>query len=529
MNAQSIAVKFKDIGFYSPVKIFEKEKCKKILKQIKGESRQFEWNKGKAICSSIYYDIARDEKIVGILSEIIGNDILLWGANLITKKRGQVHPWHTDIETSSCMPGKTVSVWIGLKNCKKSSLNLISYSHKFDKCFQQTAFDKGRKRGESTNVEVIKWAKEKNSSSALYQTSVEEGDAIFFDGRLWHSSFNNNFFKSRTAVILQYASVGTEIRQLNPENLEWPFTNQRQPLAPCLLIKGNDNYKINRVYDAPSRDNKNHGREQYLNQKSRFPSIVKNLDLPLKENKETGWQPYHIFRGSTKSINHITNHISVLSPGKSPHSPHQHIDEELLIMISGEADLILSEKHERIRLKSGQFAYYPSYYPHTIDNTSSEPATYMMFKWRNNRQIMEMNFLRESIFEYVQLFSENNTNQTSSKSFTKIFEGQTQFLQKLHCHVTTLKPKAGYPPHKDWYDVAIILFEGQIETLGKIVNPLSVIFYPKDQAHGIKNVGNSDAFYLVFEFHGNASFPSLNRILKILKRRYMKYIYSITR
>lgn len=43
---------------------------------------------------------------------------------------------------------------------------------------------------------------------------------------------------------------------------------------------------------------------------------------------------------------------------------------------------------------------------------------------------------------------------------------------------------------------------GTIETLGKRVGPNSLIWYPMGSRHGLHNVGEDDAHYLVFEFHG---------------------------
>ncbi len=85
----------------------------------------------------------------------------------------------------------------------------------------------------------------------------------------------------------------------------------------------------------------------------------------------------------------------------------------------------------------------------------------------------------------------------------RIFESPTLYLHKLHCHITVLKPGAGYPPHGDTHEVAIFTVNGTVETLGQRVGPNSVIFYTADEPHGMKNVGAIPATYVVFEFHGS--------------------------
>jgi hypothetical protein len=64
---------------------------------------------------------------------------------------------------------------------------------------------------------------------------------------------------------------------------------------------------------------------------------------------------------------------------------------------------------------------------------------------------------------------------------------------------------AGYEPHVDAYDVAIIVLEGEVETLGQRAAAHSVIFYPAGASHGMSNPGPAPARYLVIEFHGSRS------------------------
>jgi hypothetical protein len=96
------------------------------------------------------------------------------------------------------------------------------------------------------------------------------------------------------------------------------------------------------------------------------------------------------------------------------------------------------------------------------------------------------------------------TGPTGAGSYrTKLlFEGPTQCLRRLHCHISLLEPGAGYDPHADAYDVAIVVLDGKVETLGQRVGPHATIFHPAGQLHGIRNPGTVPARYVVFEFHG---------------------------
>lgn len=250
MKDLDICSEIRKKGFYSPVHLFTRKECEELIKNLENTPKPYNWEKGYAVNSKAFYEIANNEKIVDIVSSVIGQDILLWGASTITRKPGQEHPWHCDIETSASPPGKTLSVWIGLSNTRKSSLKLISHSHKFSKIFQQTAYEHGKSRGQSTDADVIEWARNEKNESRLVFTDIINGQAIFFDGKLWHSSFNRNILGTRKAVLLQFAATDTEIRKFNRKKLDWPFDYKSEQKAPCLLIRGKDNFKTNSIIET---------------------------------------------------------------------------------------------------------------------------------------------------------------------------------------------------------------------------------------------------------------------------------------
>jgi hypothetical protein len=102
-------------------------------------------------------------------------------------------------------------------------------------------------------------------------------------------------------------------------------------------------------------------------------------------------------------------------------------------------------------------------------------------------------------------------------------EGPTECLGKLHSHLTELQPDAGYEPHRDAHDVALVVLDGSVETLDQRVDPVSVVYASAGELHGMRNIGTVPARYLVFEFHAAAAdrapAPSLaERIASKLRR-----------
>ncbi len=229
---------------------------------------------------------------------------------------------------------------------------------------------------------------------------------------------------------------------------------------------------------------------------------VKAIDLPLAEDPVEKWRPYPLFSGPTPAHDQMACHVSVLSPGHCPHPPHEHVEEELLIILNGEADILIAngpqpEGAHVERLRAGSFVYYPAHQHHTIRNCPAAPVSYLMFKWCAAPANIERP-LATTFYHF-----DGETSPPASEGFAPrlLFEHPTAYLTKLHAHLTDLKPGAGYPPHADKYDVAIVVLSGRVETLGQTVERGGVIYYSAGELHGMKNVGDTLARYLVFEFH----------------------------
>lgn len=229
------------------------------------------------------------------------------------------------------------------------------------------------------------------------------------------------------------------------------------------------------------------------------------FELPLHREAGEKWKPYPIFHGSTAALNDLSCHASTLVHGFSPHPPHEHKEEEILFVLSGEVDIILKDYtvpaqtcFYRKRLQKNQFAYYPANFAHSLETTSKEPATYLMFRWCGS-SFPKNNMLNFCSFDSLPLRHEANNRQAVSPQL--IFEEPTRYLEMLHCHTTRLAPGAGYSPHADSYDVAILLLEGEVQTIGQNIKAPGVIFYETGKPHGILNPTGYTAKYLVFEFH----------------------------
>jgi len=172
-----------------------------------------------------------------VLRLLLGEKIILWGASVQSREPGQVHPWHTDIETSRT-DMRSVSVWIGIENTScDSSLQLISGSHRLGCTVQEVVQQNGPRRGEASAQMIEAWAKEIDCSARLVKPDMTDGEGIIYDGRMWHGSKNSRPEGKRAAVLLQYAAADELISLPDLSQLEWPFRFQPEP-PPVLMISG---------------------------------------------------------------------------------------------------------------------------------------------------------------------------------------------------------------------------------------------------------------------------------------------------
>jgi mannose-6-phosphate isomerase-like protein (cupin superfamily) len=494
-------VTFSRAGYAGPITVFTPSECRALLARLRRypAPHPADWFKGFAATNRAFYDVGTYRPLLEAVVERLGPDVMLWGAHLVRRVPGQTHHWHTDIESSN-PAGRTLSVWIGLEGTTQaSSLRVIAGSHRLGVTIQEVAQQQGHERHERGSDDVLAWARERDPSCEMIRPDMTDGQALLFDGRVWHGSHNDNAGAARTALVLQYAAPDTPIFIPDLTRVEWPFRNLPSPRPACIMVSGSDRPGggTNRIVPPPAAPERG--------ECVRLSTRIETLAMPLVGDPERGHKPYKLFRGSTPNASDMACHVSVLSPGVTPHPPHGHVEEEILVMLAGEADLTIvgGPIPGTHRLRPGTFVYYPAQQSHTITAAGDGPATYLMFKWHARRAGHDGN-LKTSIHNFLDDASgARSAGGAGGYRALRILDGRTELLRKLHCHLTTLAPRGGYVSHVDAHDVAILTVRGTVETMGQRVGPNSVIYYAGGEPHDMRNVGDDPAAYLVFEFHGS--------------------------
>jgi len=211
-----------------------------------------------------------------------------------------------------------------------------------------------------------------------------------------------------------------------------------------------------------------------------------------------------IFEGPTPNLEKLNCHLSVLESGATPHPPHTHVDEELIVPLRGEVEILRGESFDSPGLDTApagpdRLVFHASGQPHTIRAAGPGPATYFVLRWQG-RSGRAGGSLPSQTLDLRPHWQEISDDPAPSAKRVLLDE-PTALIGKLHVHLTRLAPGAESPEHVDLHDVVMLTLEGEIETLNRRVGPSSAIFHPAHTPHSIRNTGEGVARYLVVEFH----------------------------
>jgi len=502
---------FQRHGYLGPVRIFTPRRAHRVGGALLREEQEPPecWYKGKAVRGLAFSRLARNESLVSGVVDLIGRDVLLWGATLLIRGPGVVHSWHSDVE--SCAPEEgMVSVWLGLRNVSpSSSLAVVPGSHRFGCSIQEAAERQKPGKRSGSPGEVERWAGELGSAEIVV-AGCRDGEAIFFDGRLWHGS-NNTSRSARVAVLLQYASVRRAVRIPVSGYQSLPFAFHETPRPPCLMIHGSAEPEPNSIVPHPVEP----GLETLPVITVRHHAVPENIPVP----KEKAFEPHMFFRGISSDLEWLDCHYSVIRPGQTAHPLYRHTEEEWKFVVSGQGEALWKEnnKEQRAPLRRGSVVHYRSWVPHSIRSTSEEPLVYLILKYRTFREAAGK--LAPSFCLDTPELERLREEAAGKKHYTDIlWDGETRWFQHAHLHVSLMQPGGGYPAHADAAHLAIFVLDGHVVVNGEVAGPNHLFFFAPGQMHEVKNTGDQPARYLVMEWYGAQADPSHRRPGRLQRR-----------
>lgn len=98
------------------------------------------------------------------------------------------------------------------------------------------------------------------------------------------------------------------------------------------------------------------------------------------EGKRAGEVGVYV-QGDTPSSTKFVTGRFIIDPHKTPHKPHVHAEEEVMIIESGNGEIFCDGKTTKVG--PGSVMYTTPNAPHGIDNTGDTPLTFYFVKWQS--------------------------------------------------------------------------------------------------------------------------------------------------
>jgi len=109
-----------------------------------------------------------------------------------------------------------------------------------------------------------------------------------------------------------------------------------------------------------------------------MPSSVFDWNAVEAKPTKTGARR-DFFDAPTTTLDRFECHVTTINPGEAPHAPHQHPEEELIIVKEGTIEAMQNGVIKRAG--PGSLIFEASNDLHGLRNVGTTPATYHVIKW----------------------------------------------------------------------------------------------------------------------------------------------------
>jgi len=86
------------------------------------------------------------------------------------------------------------------------------------------------------------------------------------------------------------------------------------------------------------------------------------------------------FRAPSVTLAELEMHVTTLNPGQTSHAPHQHANEELIILKEGTLETLSLGEWKRVT--AGSIIFNASNDLHGVKNVGTVPAVYHVVNWK---------------------------------------------------------------------------------------------------------------------------------------------------
>jgi quercetin dioxygenase-like cupin family protein len=108
-------------------------------------------------------------------------------------------------------------------------------------------------------------------------------------------------------------------------------------------------------------------------------SIFDWNDIEAKPTKTGSTRKF--FQAPTATLDELECHVTTLNPGETPHPPHKHPAEEVIIIREGTVEALVNGQTKRVG--PGSVIFQASNQMHTIRNVGQTAAVYHVIQWNS--------------------------------------------------------------------------------------------------------------------------------------------------
>ena len=223
---------YREFGYIGPFSLLDDPGITGVLREWDQTRDRLPWYKGHHVYRGPIVDALSSDAVVGRVASILGDDLLLWGSQIIAKRGGKKHRWHVDIET---LEWTSVNFWAALRNVTAQATVLILPGTQ-----RLTVSPQELERTEQLDITdsaaVQRAAAARGVDTQVVHVDIPPGSFVLFDGHVWHGSINDTR-RLRSALLAQYSPTTTRPRI--PRTYVPPIEWDPEP-APVLLVRGRE-------------------------------------------------------------------------------------------------------------------------------------------------------------------------------------------------------------------------------------------------------------------------------------------------
>ena len=108
---------------------------------------------------------------------------------------------------------------------------------------------------------------------------------------------------------------------------------------------------------------------------------IEQLQQKIKEFQAKVGEAEKLFSAEKATLDELECHITTLNPGQTPHEPHKHPDEEIIIIKEGIVESLVNGQLKRVG--PGSIIFQAANQLHSIRNVGDTPAVYHVLKWNS--------------------------------------------------------------------------------------------------------------------------------------------------